>query len=118
MNQRRKRNSSKVNLTISFIFHTCLIGAIFYFAAREGILGKKLKTIVAEMVKEKKPVEPPKVKEELQTAKKDEQPKTVTPTPAPQAQAAAPTPATEAPPVAAPPSVDVPSFFSDGAKET
>ena len=47
MSQRRKKNSSKVNLTISFIFHGILVGAVFYFAAREGMLGKKMKTIVA-----------------------------------------------------------------------
>jgi len=120
MSQPRKHNSSRVNLTISFVFHGILIAAVFYFAAREGMLGKKMKTIVAEMVKEKKPVEPPKQKEEpkVQQAKQIEQPKTVVATPAPQVQAVAPPPATEAAPVAAPPAVDVPSFFSDGAKET
>ena len=41
---RRKRNSSKVNLIVSVVFHAVLIGALFYFAAREGMLGKKLKT--------------------------------------------------------------------------
>jgi TonB family protein len=118
MDPRKKRNSQRVNLTISFVFHAILIGAIFYFAAREGMLGKKLKTIVAEMVKEKKPVEPPKQKEEPKVqAAKTEPPKTVTTTPPPQAQPATPAPVAEAPPVAAPPSVDVPSFFSDGAKE-
>ena len=120
MTERRKKNSSKVNLTISFVFHSALIAAIFYFAAREGMLGKKLKTIVAEMVKEKKPAEPPKQREEpkVQQAKQVDQPKTMAAAPPPQTQAAAPPPATEAPPVAAPPAVDVPSFFSDGAKET
>jgi TonB family protein len=119
MSERRKKNSSKVNLTISFIFHSVLIAAIFYFAAREGMLGKKMKTIVAEMVKEKKPAEPPKQREEpkVQQAKQVEQPKTMAAAPQPQVQSAAPPPATEAPPVAAPPSVDV-GFFSDGAKET
>src|SRR5436190_1684763 len=61
MTEHRKKSSSKINLTISFIFHTILIGAVFYFAAREGMLGKKMKTIVAEMVREKKPVEAPKI---------------------------------------------------------
>jgi len=99
-----------------------LVCAVFYFAAREGMLGKKMKTIVAEMVKEKKPVEPPKPKEEqkVQQAKQVEQPKAAvaTPAPAPQVQAVAPPPASGNVPVAAPPAVDVPSFFSDGAKET
>ncbi len=113
MSERRKRNSSRVNLTISFIFHSVLITAIFYFAAREGMLGKKMKTIVAEMVKEKKPVEPPKQREEpnVQQARQTEQPKTVAATPPPQARTVAPAPAVEAPPVAAPPAVDVPGLL-------
>jgi len=62
MIQRRKRNSSKINLTISFVVHGILIFVIFFFAAREGMLGKKLKEITVTMVpKEKKP-EPPKEK--------------------------------------------------------
>ena len=52
--ERKKRNSSKVNLTISFIFHGILILAVFYFAAREGMLGKKLKEITVTMVKKEK----------------------------------------------------------------
>ena len=36
--QRKKRNSSKLNLTISFIFHGILILVIFFFAARERIV--------------------------------------------------------------------------------
>ena len=68
---RKKRNSSKVNLMISFTFHAVLVLALFYFAARQGLLGKQLKKISIEMVKEKPPekpkepekpkVEPPKV---------------------------------------------------------
>lgn len=121
MSQRRKKNSSKVNLTISFIFHTILVAAIFYFAAREGMLGKKMKTIVAEMVREKKPVEPSKAKEEPKVAQqqpKAEEPKTPVTVPPPQVQVSAPPTAAEAPPTAAPPAVDVPTLdFSDGAKE-
>ena len=91
MSQRRKKNSSKVNLTISFFFHSILIAAVFYFAAREGLLGKKMKTIVAEMVKEKKPVEPPKPKEEPKVAQqqpKTEEPKALATVPQPQTQPA------------------------------
>ncbi len=60
---KKKKNSSKVNLTISFIFHFLLIAGLVYFAAREGYLGKKLQKISVQMVKEKppeKPKEPPK----------------------------------------------------------
>src|SRR5579862_1052154 len=121
MSQRRKKNSSKANLIISFVFHSILIAAVFYFAAREGMLGNKMKTIVAEMVKEKKPVEPPKPKEEPKVAPqqaKTDEPKTMATVPPPQTLVnAAPPP--DAPAVAAPPAVDVPTLdFSDGAKAT
>ena len=51
--QRKKRNSSKVNLIISVIFHSTLVLAVFFFAAREGMLGKKLKQITVTMVQGK-----------------------------------------------------------------
>ncbi len=112
---RKKKNSSKINLTISFVFHTVLVVALFYFAAREGLLGKKIQhKITAELVKEKppeKPKEPDKPKIEQP---KVEQPKTE-PKVAEESKPAAPTVA--APPVVAPANNDVPSFeFSDGAK--
>src|SRR4029079_7328210 len=70
--QRQKRNSSKVNLIISFTVHGLLVLVVFFFAAREGMLGKKLKQLAVTMVKEKKP-EPPKPKPE---EPKPEPPKT------------------------------------------
>ena len=123
--QRKKRNSSKVNLTISFIFHGIIILVVFVFAAREGMLGKKLKQLSVTMVpKEKKP-EPPKEKPpepKIAPPKTDQQPKValaqprlapVTPPPA-----VAPPPATAAAPVAAPAAVNLPAVdFDDGAKE-
>jgi len=36
---RRQRNSSKVNLLISFAFHAVLVIVLLYFAARSGMLG-------------------------------------------------------------------------------
>src|SRR5438477_9510679 len=75
---RKKRNSSKVNLTISFIVHAVLVGALVFFAARQGILGKKLKELTVTMVpKEKKP-EPPKekpVEPKVEPPKPEEAPK-------------------------------------------
>jgi hypothetical protein len=44
---RKKRNSSKVNLLISFIFHTLIVVVMFYFAARQGLLGKQMKKIAS-----------------------------------------------------------------------
>ena len=54
---RKKRNSTKVNLIVSFVFHAVVIGALFFFAAREGMLGQKLKTIAVEMAPKEKPPE-------------------------------------------------------------
>ncbi len=120
---RQKRNSSKVYLTISVIFHTLLIGSLFFLAAREGMLGKRFKEFTVTLApKEKKP-EPPKAKP---VEPKVEPPKTVEaakpvvePPPAKVETAAAPPPiTTEAPPVAAPPALVLPAMnFSDGAKE-
>ena len=116
MAHRRKRNSSKANLILSFIFHSLLVLAVFYFAARQGVMGDKMKSLVATL-EQQKPKETPKPKEEPkpEPAKQMEQPKIVAaPTPAPQVQTAA-APAVEAPPVVAPPTIDA-SFFGDGAK--
>jgi TonB family protein len=118
--QRRKRNSSRVNLTISAIFHTVLIGAVVFFAAREGILGNKLKQITVTMVpKEKKP-EPPKEKPpepKVEPPKPVEPPKAVVTAAPAKVEPVAPPPATEAPAVAPAP-VTLPAFeFNDGAHE-
>jgi len=108
---KKKKNSSKVNLTISAVVHGIIIVALIYFAAREGYLGKTLKTIVVTKVVEKKP-EPEKPKEEPKPEPpKIEQPKVETPK--------VETPKTApsvAPPVVAPAAVDVPSFEFSGGK--
>jgi TonB C terminal len=109
---RKKRNSSKVNLLVSFIFHAILVLVLVYFAARQGLLGKQLKKISIQMVKEKppeKPKEPPKVEPpkieppKVETPKVVEAPKTVQPVAA-------------APPMVAPPAAELPSFEFDGGK--
>ncbi len=119
---RKQRNSSKVNLLISFAFHAIIVLALVYFAAREGLLGKQLKKIAVEMVKEKPPekpkeperpkpeppkVEPPKAEPpKVAAAPKVEKPRTEAPPPS----------AVAAPPPVAPPAVDVPSFVFEGGK--
>jgi len=120
MNQRKKRNSSKINLTISIVFHTLVVLGLFYFAARQGILGKKLKEITVTMApKEKKP-EPPKEKPAVpkpEPPKPVETPKLAT-APPPRVETAAPPPADTVPPAAAPAAVQLPAFdFADGAHE-
>jgi hypothetical protein len=109
---RKKQNSSKVNLTISIVFHVVLVAVLLYFAARSGLLGKQAQKISVQMVKEKPPEkpreEPPKPKIEPPKETPKEQPKV-------EEVKAAPPP--EAPPVTAPPAADVPSFEFEGSKE-
>lgn len=119
MTPRKKKNSAKVNLIFSLVFHSVLIGALFFFAAREGLLGKQLKTIAVTLAPKEKPPEKPKEKPPEPKAEppKEEAPKVAAiPQPAriPPPTAA---PASTAPPAVAPPAASLPSFnFSDGAK--
>jgi len=115
---RRNRNSSKLNLIVSFIFHSLLILAVFYFAARQGVMGDKMKSLVAtlEQQKPKEPPKPPKEEPKVEQAKQIEQPKAqANPAPQPQTQAAIAPPPAEVPAAAAPPTLAA-SFFGDGAK--
>ena len=107
-----KKNSSRVNLTISAVVHGVIIVGLIYFAAREGYLGKKIQTITVTKVVEKKPEpekpkEPPKVEPPKVVPPKVEVPKVETPKAAPPVVA---------PPVVAPAAVDVPSFDFAGGK--
>jgi TonB family protein len=105
---RKKKNSSKVNLMISFVFHLLLVVVLLYFAARSGILGNQLKQISIKMIKEQKPkpkppppprVEPPKAPPKVVAAPKIQEAK------APPPQAA---------PTVAPAATELPSFSFDG----
>jgi hypothetical protein len=120
MHERKKRNSSKVNLTISLVFHGILVLGIFFFAAHEGMLGKKLKQLTVTMVSKEKKPEAPKEKPpepKVEQPKTAEPPKTVAPVPKLETVAAPPPAAVDNAPVAAPAAVSLPSFdFSDGAK--
>jgi outer membrane biosynthesis protein TonB len=119
--KRKPRNSSKVNLLFSLAFHTVIVLVLVYFAAREGLLGKQLKKIAVEMVKEKPPekpkepekpkVEPPKVEPpKVAVTPRIEPPKEIVQAPPPAAAVVA------APPAVAPAAVDVPSFAFEGGK--
>jgi outer membrane biosynthesis protein TonB len=115
--QRKRTNSTKVNLLISMVFHALVVGTLLYVAAREGLLGKQVKKIAVEMIKEKqleKPKEPEKPKE---IVPKMDIPKmvTVAKTEAPR-ETAAPPPSSAAPPAVAPPVADLPSFTFEGGK--
>lgn len=121
--RKKKRNSSRVNLVASFVFHALVVAALVYFAAREGMLGKQMKKFAVEMVAKEKKVEKPKEPEKPKEQKMDE-PKTVKaelpkPTAAPGPRmAAAPPPSSAAPPPAsaAPPAATVPAFDFEGGK--
>jgi len=75
--QPRKKNSAKVNVTISVIIHGLIFAAGAYWAAHEGVLGKKLQALSVLMVpKEKKPEEK-KPEAKTETVKKVEEVKPV-----------------------------------------
>ena len=113
---RKPRNSSKVNLAISVIFHTLLITSLVYFAARQGYLGKQIQKISVEMVKEKQPEKPKEPEKPKAEPSKVEMPKVETP----KMVEAAPPPASvatvTAPPAVAPPSAELPTFEFEGGK--
>ena len=110
---RKVKNSSKVNLLISAVVHGALVIVLFYFAAREGFLGKKIQKISVEMVKEK-PLEKPEAPEKPKVEPPKMEPPKVEPPKVEETKVAAP-PAV-APPVVAPPPADVPSFEFEGGK--
>jgi len=111
---RKKRNSSKVNLLISFIFHATLVLTLLYFAARQGLLGKQIQKISVEMIKEKPPVKPKEPEKPKVEPPKIEQPK-IAATPKAEQPKEAP-PAAAAPPTGAPPAAELPSFVFEGGK--
>jgi outer membrane biosynthesis protein TonB len=119
--KRKPRNSSKVNLLISLAFHSLIVLSVFYFAAREGWLGKPLQTIAVDMVKEK-PAEKPKepVKPKADEPPKVEPPKlaeATKPAELPKmTQAPPPAAAMTAPPAIAPPAAEAASFEFEGGK--
>lgn len=116
MIQRKKTNSSKANLIVSVVFHSILLGVVFYFAARGGLLGQKMKQLAVHMEKIKKP-EPPKEKppEPKTEEKKPSEAKTTVPQPKVQ-DIPTPPPAASGEPSVAPAATVIPSFaFSDGA---
>lgn len=129
---RKKRNSTKVNLIFSLVFHVIVIGALFFFAAREGMLGQKLKTIAVQMAPKEKPPEkkpeekkPEEPKVEPPKPKPEEPPK-VTPKvvqatkPPPPTPTVTPRPANVAPPpaVVAPPAMVGGFNFTDASAKT
>lgn len=117
---RKKKNTSRLSVVISFIFHAAIVAALAFLAAREGYLGKDLKKLAVQMVAKEKPPEKPKEKPP-EPKPVLEEPKTDTPKPniAPQpemAKAAAPPPSGNAAPVAAPAPAALGAFDFEGGK--
>ena len=113
--QRKKRNSSKVNLAISFSFHALLVGVMLYFAARQGWLGKNIQKLSVDIVKEKpkeKPKEPEKPKPPSAEGRTAQNGRSAQDRRGAQSRRAAGV----APPVVAPPVADVPAFEFEGGK--
>jgi hypothetical protein len=117
--KRKPRNSSKVNLLISLTFHTILVLAVFYLAARTGALGDKFKRYAISL---EKPAEKPK---EPAKPKPVEPPKAAPPTVADPikpvetkiaAQAPPPVATMAAPPSIAPPPAETAPFIFEGGK--
>jgi len=118
--KRKTRNSPKVNLIISAVFHGLIVAALLYFAAREGLLGKQFKKIAVEMVKEKppeKPKEPEKPKVPKLDVPKVDVPKVVQVAKIePLKESPTPPPSSAAPPAVAPPAAELPAFAFEGGK--
>ena len=113
--KRKKTNSSRVNLIISFVFHSILVACIFYFAAKEGLLGKKLKELTVTMEKVKKP-EPPKEKPPEPKVDQPKAQQAKVNVPQPKAVVEPPPAAAATAPAVAPAAVALPSFgFNEGA---
>ena len=95
------KSSTGSSATVSIVIHAAVVGTIFFFAAREGMLGKKLQTVFAELVPKKpdppKEPEPPKEKPPEPTPPKDEPKPAETPKNAPPPINSAPDAAAELP---------------------
>lgn len=119
---RKRRNSSKVNLFISFVFHGAILLGLFFFAAREGLLGKQLKTIAVQMIKESEPEQADEPEPEpAPEVPQDELPPEPEPEVIVPAAVAPPSPtpppaALTAPPAVAPPVAQLPSFAFEGGR--
>jgi hypothetical protein len=113
----RKRNSSKVNLTISIIFHSVLVSFVLFYAAHEGMLGAALRKITVTMEPKEKPPEkakPPPPPPETKPPEEKKPAAEIKPVQAPKTEEAK-TPPPEAPPAAVvetlPPPAAIPADF-------
>ena len=121
--KRRKSNSAKVNLIFSVAFHGLLIGGAAYWAAHEGVLGKKMQELTMTLVPKEKKAEPEKKPEpKFEAPKKVEAPRAAEQQQVAAVPVAVPSaPASEEVAAAsdAPPPAEIPSFsFGEGVTQT
>ena len=113
---RKKKDSPRTNLIISLMFHSAIGAALFFFAAREGMLGKQLKKIAITMVpKERTPEKPKEPEPKMEPPKMAPEP-AKTPQVVQPRLAAVPPPTDSAAPAVAPPPAVVSSFDFAGGK--
>jgi hypothetical protein len=118
----RKKNSAKVNLTISIVLHALVFAAGAYWAAHEGYLGKKIQELSLMLVPKEVKEEPKKEEAKTEEVKKVEPVKpaeirraieeTVAKAPPP------PTPADLGNAAAPPPPTELPAFVFDTAGDS
>ncbi|HTA29140.1 MAG TPA: hypothetical protein VK731_01570, partial [Candidatus Cybelea sp.] len=110
---RKKKNSTKVNLIYSVVFHALIIGVVGYISARSGLLGERVQEIFMASL-EKKPEEKPPPPKIVEPPKIQEKPQ-VQPLAAPPVQmaAAAPPPPAAGPAAVAPAPADISDALYD-----
>jgi outer membrane biosynthesis protein TonB len=111
---RKKKNSTRVNLIYSIIFHALVIGVAAYISARSGLFGERVQEIfMASLEKAKKPEEKPPPPKIVEPPKNVEKPQ-LQPLAAPPVQtAAAPPPPAAGPAAVAPPPADISDALYD-----
>jgi hypothetical protein len=120
--RRKDKRTSRLSAVISLVFHGIIIGALFFIAAREGILGRELKKIAVTMVPKEKPPDekpkekPPEPKPEIEEPKPDLPKPVIAPRTEVAKAATVPPPATTAAPAAAPAAAALPAFDFEGGK--
>jgi outer membrane biosynthesis protein TonB len=113
--ERHKKKQKPVALVLSILFHIMLAGGLFYLAAREGVLGKQMRTLVAVSVPEEKkkveqkPKDEPKVERPKEEAKVESRPSA-----APPGNAANPPPPAAVSAAAPPAAIGADFDFNDG----
>ncbi len=112
---RKRKNSSKINLSISAVVHGLIILGLVYFAARQGLFGPTISALtVFKAPPPEKPPQPPPQRR-VEPPKEPVKPAAEPPKVAEAPVAPAPRPA-DVPTAAAPPAAEVADFsFPDGA---